>query len=155
DTGTIEAMRDHYATLLASATASPDTPISELAMVTPEELEQLDASGQGPVDEMVSDAVAAMIERQAALTPDAVAVRDGASSLTYAELSQRSSRLARTIAQRVGAGATIGIVMRPTVNLITALLAVLKSGNAYVPIDVATPKRRAVGMLADADVAFV
>ena len=87
---------------------------------------------------------------QARRAPDAVAVEDAAGRLTYAELDQRSDRLARRLAA-LGAGPEVpfGVLMDRSVDLVAALLAILKAGAVYVPLDPAYPARRLILMLKD------
>jgi amino acid adenylation domain-containing protein len=89
-------------------------------------------------------------ERQAALTPDAVAVVDGRERLTYRELDERAGRLARRL-QRLGVGpeVRVGLLAGRSHSTVAALLAVLKAGGAYVPLDPEYPRERLAFMLED------
>ena len=94
-----------------------------------------------------------LFEERAIQTPDATAVSDHGTSLSYGELGARSDRLAgRLRAQGVGPEVLVGLCVRRSPEAIVALLAVLKAGGAYVPIDPALPSARIAYMLADADV---
>ncbi|WP_312875025.1 non-ribosomal peptide synthase/polyketide synthase [Actinomadura litoris] len=97
-----------------------------------------------------------LFEAQAARTPDAVAVVFGDERLTYAELDARANRLARFLVGR-GAGpeASVGVCLERGADLLPALLAVLKAGAAYLPIDPDYPAERIAHMLADAAPAVV
>ena len=90
-------------------------------------------------------------EAQAARAPDAVAVIDEIDCMTYAELNGRANRLAREL-QALGArrGALVGIHLERSPEMLVAVLAVLKSGAAYVPLDPAFPQARLGIMLDDA-----
>ena len=92
-----------------------------------------------------------LFQAQAARTPDAVAVAGEDGSLTYAELNVAANRLARRLAA-AGAGPEqlVAVVMDRSAGLITALLAVLKTGAAYLPVDPAYPAPRIAFMLDDA-----
>ncbi len=106
-------------------------------------------SGTGAVVpvEPVPDRVAA----QAACTPDAVAVACGNDELTYADLDARANRLARLLGQAgVGPESVVAVVMERSVDLLVALLAVLKAGGAYLPVDVTYPAERVEYLFADA-----
>ena len=88
--------------------------------------------------------------------PDAVAVACGAVRLTYAELDGRASRLARVLAA-AGAGpeSVVGVLMERSAALVVAVLAVLKAGAAYLPVDPGVPAERTGCMLADAGARLV
>ncbi len=95
-------------------------------------------------------------ERQVAATPDAPAVSDDETTLTYAELNAAVNRLARLLAAR-GAGPEnlVAVLMRRSAELLVAYLAVLKAGAAYVPVELDNPRGRIAHMMADARPALV
>ncbi|MEV0135447.1 amino acid adenylation domain-containing protein [Dactylosporangium sp. NPDC050688] len=89
-----------------------------------------------------------LFERQAARTPDAVAVLQGAERLTYAQLDAAAGRLARRLAAAgVGPGDFVALHLSRTVQTVVALLGVLKAGAAYAPVDPAQPVERIRGLL--------
>ncbi|MFB9441887.1 amino acid adenylation domain-containing protein [Dactylosporangium vinaceum] len=89
-----------------------------------------------------------LVERQAARTPDATAVLQGAERLTYAELDAAADRLARRLAaEGVGPGDFVALHLGRSVDTVVALLGVLKSGAAYAPIDAGQPVERIRGLL--------
>ena len=92
-----------------------------------------------------------LIEAQAARTPNAVALVFQRQELTYAELNERANRLAHHLI-RLGSGPEllIGVALQRTPDLLIALLAVLKAGAAYVPLDPKYPHARLSWMFADA-----
>ncbi|MGH8212699.1 MAG: amino acid adenylation domain-containing protein [Rhodanobacteraceae bacterium] len=98
----------------------------------------------------------ACVERQARLAPDSVAVKCGAESLTYRELNGRANRLAHRL-RSLGAGpdSLVGIGLERSPAMVVGLLAILKAGAAYLPLDLAYPRDRLEFMLADADVGIV
>ncbi|CCD96147.1 putative Non-ribosomal peptide synthase:Amino acid adenylation (modular protein) [Bradyrhizobium sp. ORS 375] len=90
------------------------------------------------------------IEAQAARTPDAVAIVCGASRMNYAELNARANRLARRLrAHGIGPDVVVGVALDRTPTMLVALLAVLKAGGAYLPLDPDYPADRLVHMLRD------
>ncbi|WP_317986119.1 AMP-binding protein, partial [Streptomyces sp. 5-10] len=88
--------------------------------------------------------------------PEARAVSLGADGLTYGELNERANRLARLLVESgAGPGRFVGLVLPRSVDLVVALLAVVKSGAAYVPIDPAYPADRIAYTISDVDLALV
>ncbi|MGW7520518.1 amino acid adenylation domain-containing protein [Streptomyces sp. NPDC054796] len=97
-----------------------------------------------------------VFERQARLTPEATAVRGPHSAVTYRELDQRANALAHRL-RHLGAqpGAVVAVVMERSVEFVLAVLAVAKSGAAFLLADVTCPRERLRAMLVDADVRLV
>jgi len=96
------------------------------------------------------------VSRQAARTPDEIAIVAKGTSLTYRELEARANRFGNLLRSRgVGAGTLIGVGLSRGPDLIPALLGVLKTGAAYVPLDPGFPRDRLHYMAEDADVRFV
>lgn len=106
---------------------------------------------------MMPDAnVVALFEQQVITTPDAVAVRDGDTVITYAALNARANQLAHFLAQRgVGAETIVGVCLEHSAETIVTLLGILKTGGAYLPLDPAYPAARLEYMLDDAGVQMV
>ncbi|HET6709324.1 amino acid adenylation domain-containing protein [Amycolatopsis sp.] len=160
--GAAEAVRiaDLLVRVLAEITADPHRPVGSLAAVTPAELAQarLDGDPAALPAETVGDLFAAQVTR----SPDAPALlfadtaRNRVESLTYAELNARANRLARVLLEagiRPGQPVAIALPRSPAVPV--ALLAVLKAGAAYLPVDPGYPAARIEAMLADAAPALV
>jgi amino acid adenylation domain-containing protein len=92
-----------------------------------------------------------LVAHQAAVTPSALAVRDGKQQVSFLELEQRSNRLARHLQELgVGAETPVGLYFERSIDFVTAALAVLKAGGAYVPLDAAYPPGRIDAILKDA-----
>ncbi|MET8910621.1 amino acid adenylation domain-containing protein [Micromonospora sp. NPDC004551] len=107
--------------------------------------------GPAPVD-----CLHRMVAAQAARTPDAEAVRHGDRALTYRELDEAANRLARLLLRRgVTRADRVGVCLPRTPELVVALLAVLRAGAAYVPLDPAYPPARVAFMTADSGVRLV
>jgi len=106
-----------------------------------------------PPDAVVTDLVAVQSQLRAGQVALTAA---GGEQLTYAELAQRSGRLAAYLAARgAGPGTRVGVYLERSGDLLVTLLAVLRAGAAYVPLDPAYPAARISYMLADADVAVL
>jgi amino acid adenylation domain-containing protein len=148
----ITRMLGHLATLLDGLAAQPDGALAALPLLTPAEEAALRLAGQpAPVEFDDSRCVHHLVEEQVARNPLALAVADEARQLTYAELNTRAMRLARHLhLLGTGPGTHVGVCLEPSVDLVVALLAVLKSGAAYVPFDPAYPRERLEFLIKDA-----
>jgi amino acid adenylation domain-containing protein len=97
-----------------------------------------------------------LFERQVERAPDAIAVRCGAERLTYGQLNTRANRLAKYLVRRgAGRDTLVGVAMRRSPRLVSALLGVWKAGAAYVPLDPSYPQERLEFMQRDAEVAVL
>ncbi len=151
DASTAQRLITRYRGLLHAAFAAPDTAIAMLDDVPASERAQLQAWNDTRRDYPREGGVPALIAAQARATPDRVAIRQGDSVLTYAQLDASANRLAHALRAR---GATrdmrVGLMLERTPDLVTSLLAVLKTGAAYVPLDPAFPQERLRYMAEDA-----
>jgi amino acid adenylation domain-containing protein len=152
DEGTARRMAGHLERVLALLAADPDSRLSAVELLGEAErrlvLEEWnDTERAASPDGLLHGLIAA----QAARTPDAVALVFGDESLTYRELDARANRLARHLV-RLGAGpeARVGVCLPRGPDMGVALLAVLKAGAAYLPLDPAYPAARLAYMLEDA-----
>ncbi|MFL6233160.1 MAG: amino acid adenylation domain-containing protein, partial [Thermoanaerobaculia bacterium] len=151
---TVERLLGHLKSVLLAFAADPGQRLEEIGILTPEELQQLQgwsATGvrYGEADLLLHQ----IIERRAASQPDAVAVVFGEASLTYRELDARADRLAHRL-RRLGVGPEVlaGVCAERSLEMVVALLAVLKAGGGYVPLDPGYPADRLAYMLADSRV---
>jgi amino acid adenylation domain-containing protein len=151
DHARMEQMARHYVKLLDEIVAAPDTPLHTMDMLTQDEqwvlLRDLNSTAQPLADGTLLHA----FEEQAALCPEAAAVLCGTITVSYRELNERANELAHDLISRgIGPEDLVAILMEPSPHMITALLGVLKSGAAYLPIDHETPRSRLEYMIADA-----
>lgn len=151
DRSTVESFAARYAAFLRAATASPDLPVSRIDLLTPPEHARLAAAARATERPLPASSLPELFARRVAAAPGAVAIVDGGTRLGYAELDERSDRLAAYLVSR-GAGpeTVVALVMPPSADLVTAVLAVQKVGAAYLPIDPRQPEARVARMLADA-----
>ena len=154
DGSTAERMLDQLRTLLRRAAAAPEARLSTLSLLDEAQHRQLVHDwGTGPAAPPAADGetLHALFARQAARTPEAEALVFRGEALTYAELEARANRLAHHLRRHgVGPEARVGICLERTPELIVALLAVLKAGGAYLPLDPAYPEERLGWVLRDA-----
>ncbi|MEU4445435.1 amino acid adenylation domain-containing protein [Actinosynnema sp. NPDC050801] len=147
----VARLAGHFRTLLGDLTARPSARLSELTLLDAAERAQvLDVFGAQPLDPDVHDTLPGLFERQAELTPDAIAVNRGSKRLTYAELNRRANRLAHRLRELgVGSETLVAICAARDVEMVVSTLAVLKAGGAYVPLDPTNPAERLKYVLGD------
>jgi amino acid adenylation domain-containing protein/non-ribosomal peptide synthase protein (TIGR01720 family) len=150
DATTIERFAHHLRVLLAAVAAAPDQPLATVDLVDARERATLLGEWRGGDLAGPHPPVTEVFAAQAASTPDAVAVVCGGQSRTFAELDADANRLANWLRAN-GAGPEQHVALRlpRSVDFVVALLAVLKSGAAYVPVDRALPADRVEFLLAD------
>ena len=150
DAETIDRLIGHLSTLLDAIARDPTQRLSELPMLTEPERRQF-AAWNSTSREYDRRCLQELFAERAARTPHAVAVVDRDRRLTYAELDRASNRLAHALQARgVIPGALVGVCLERSVDLVAALLATLKAGAAYLPIEPTYPPQRQELMLADA-----
>ena len=152
DADAADAMLRQYRTLLEGMAADLDAPLSRLPLVPPEERAALVATGRAARSFPVAERIHERFARRAAERPDAPAVTFGGTTLSYGELDARANRLAhRLIALGVGPETRVGIALERSAELVVAILAVLKAGGGYVPVDPAYPVERIAFVLEDSE----
>lgn len=147
----IEQMARNYKRLVDAAIARPNLPLCLLEMLETTEEHQILLEWNNTQREYTAqDALHTAFETQAARTPEAPAVICGSESLSYRGLNERANRLARYLT-RLGIGPEnrVGICLERGTEMIEAMLAVLKAGAAYVPLDPKYPAERLTYMLED------
>jgi amino acid adenylation domain-containing protein len=158
DQTTIDRLIRHYRTLLLAAVADPGQRVSELPLLTEEERrESLVEWNRTEVDyEGAAAPLQILFERQVERTPEAVALECEGEQLTYAELNRRADRLARLLRGKgVGPDSVVGLLVERSAGMVVSLLAVLKAGGAYLPLDVQHPAERLRFMLEDASASLL
>ncbi|MCP4657474.1 MAG: AMP-binding protein, partial [bacterium] len=161
DDVTIRRLAAHFAALLAAVARDPARPVAEVALVSASEHHQLCREWNGGWTGGRSDAPLgwAIDERFSAWAghaPDAVAVTSGREVVSYGELDRRVDRVARRLkALGVGPEVRVGLCVERSVALPVAVLGVVRSGGAYLPLDPAYPEDRLVTMYEDAGAALL
>jgi amino acid adenylation domain-containing protein len=155
DAETIRRWMRELASLAKTVVSNPELALGKISLLSEQDQAaylELNAS----FVEMPGLAVHQLVERQAAERPDAVALRFGALQLSYAELNTQANRIARVLQQKsVKPGDAVGVCMTRSIALVPTLLAILKAGAAYVPLDPTFPASRLQAMVDDAEVAVV
>ena len=149
---TVAEMASHFETLLEHLVAQPEAAISELSLLSGEEIESIKLRNDAAeLDMGPFVGVARRIEQQAALRPRATAVACSGKTLDYETLNARANRLARHLRKSgVEPGALVALCLERSIDMAVAVLAVWKAGAAYVPIDPSHPEDRVDYMLEDA-----
>src|SRR5437868_12458913 len=148
---TVERLVRHLEVLLRALVESPERPIAELPLLTAAEHQLLMDWNATSIDYPRQRCLHELIEEQVARTPEAVAVVYEDQSLTFSELDRRANQLAHHLrALGVGPEVRVGVCLERSLELVVALLGVLKAGVAYVPLDPGYPADRLAYMLADA-----
>src|SRR5262249_6307158 len=155
---TIGRMVSHFLTLLEDAVDHPDKRLSALDLMSVEECGQLahtwnnawnDTQSIYPQDRLVHELFELQVERR----PEAVAVVYESEEITYSELNRRAGETARRL-QSVGIGpeTLVGVALQRSIEMVVALLGILKAGGAFVTFDLTYPKERLAFLFADTGV---
>jgi amino acid adenylation domain-containing protein len=157
DSDRIERMAGHLHTLLQSIVADPDRSISEFALLNESERAEIFENCNGAEFKKTEERfVHRLFEAQAERTPEAAAIVSEGESWTYRDLNSRANQIARILQKHgVGPETLVGICMERAPELMIALLAILKTGGTYVPLDPDLPQSRLDFMLRDAGCAVV
>ncbi|WP_225732267.1 MULTISPECIES: non-ribosomal peptide synthetase [unclassified Nocardia] len=157
DRVTIDRFIGHFHQLLASVGAGPEQPLSTLSIMSDAEIRRLTQDWNDTTEPLPSPAtVPAIFAEQVRRRPHATALISGENSLTYTELDIRSNQLAHRL-RTLGAGpeTVVGVCLPRSIELITALLAIVKTGAAYLPIDPEYPEERQRFLRTDGETQFV
>src|SRR5882724_3824140 len=151
DGETIERILGHYATLLESIVAHPDSRVADLPLLTNAQRRQVliewnTTQAEFPNQETIHQ----LFQEQATRAPHDPAVVFGRELLTFGELNARANQLAQHLRRRgVGPEVRVAICVERSVEMLLGLLGILKAGGAYVPLEPAYPAERLAFILAD------
>jgi non-ribosomal peptide synthetase component F len=153
---TIARIAGYFETLLTSIVANPDQPVARLEMISPAEREYLFEHWKAPAGDFPAISVPEVFERQAQLTPDAVALTWRDEQISFAELDRRANQMAHFLRrQGITPEVCVGVCLERSPDLAVALLGVMKSGGVYLPFDPTSPEERRAFMLGDAQAPLV
>lgn len=152
----LTVLQERFVRFLAELAADPAATVDEVALLTPDERERVLDGWNDTAHEVPETTLPELFAARAARTPGHEALVYEGTSLTYAELDARAERLAGALTAR-GAGPErfVAVAVERSAELVVALLAVLKSGAAYVPVDPGYPADRIAHILRDAGAMLV
>ncbi|TSC22976.1 non-ribosomal peptide synthetase/type I polyketide synthase [Corallococcus sp. Z5C101001] len=153
----ISQLGEHFVTLLREAVRDPEQPVAALPLLSEAEQTRLLTWAQGPAeDRTFAECLHHPFEAQAERTPDAPALVFQGRTLRYQTLNAEANRLAHhLLSLGVGPGDLVGLCLQRSFELIIAVLATLKAGAAYVPLDPSYPKARLEFMARDAGLKWI
>jgi amino acid adenylation domain-containing protein len=157
DGSTMRRWLNSLETLLSGVVAEPGLRLSDLPLLNPAERAQLlvewcDTGTAYPSNRPIHE----LFEEQAARTPEGVAVVFGADRLSYRDLDLRATRLASRLRNLgVGPEVAVALCLERSTEMVVGLLAVLKAGGYYVPLDLQAPPRRLASLIEDAGAAVL
>ncbi|WP_227982635.1 non-ribosomal peptide synthase/polyketide synthase [Nocardia spumae] len=151
DDRTVRHVGERLLSVLRTVVADPAAVVGDIDLLLPGEGAETSCAAGLPGADPARTTVLDLVGTQIRDRPDDVAVRAGAESLTYAELSRRADALARLLISRgVGPGSVVAVGLDRSVRMPIALLAVLRAGAAYLPLDPSYPRARLEFVVADA-----
>ncbi|WP_190140397.1 non-ribosomal peptide synthetase, partial [Streptomyces longispororuber] len=149
------AVADRLAHVLRQIADDPATTVARLDLLTPAERADL-LTGHDDTAPVAADTLPGLFARHAAAAPDAVTLAYGTESWTYAQVEARANRMARELLRRgVTAETVVAVSLRRSPDLVATLLAVMKAGGTYLPVDPAYPPDRIAYLLADSGALLV
>lgn len=153
---TIARMKDHYINLVETLLENPDTPLSHASVHTKKQLDTLLNKWVGPSIELPAMGIHHLFEEQAARVPHDIALVEGDRELTYSELNKKANQLAFFLVNRgLKRSSLAGLCTSRSLNMVISMLAVLKAGAAYVPLDPGFPAERLNFIVADSGIDFL
>jgi amino acid adenylation domain-containing protein len=156
EANSINRMLGHLQILLADIAAHPDKSISELSILTSAEQEKILRDWNDTAANYPHICVHELFTAQVAKTPDAVAVVAGSQQLTYKQLDEKANQLAHYLSSLgVGKEVLVGIYCDRSLSMIISILATIKAGGAYIPLDPTFPQERLEFMLADSQISVL
>ncbi|MBW8687204.1 non-ribosomal peptide synthetase [Chitinophaga rhizophila] len=154
---TIHKLLDHFVSLMRMLTVNTDVAISRVSFLETSELDRL-LYVLNPAIKSAPEAISigSLIDQQAAVTPDLIALSCDNQSISYRELVSRSTDLAAHLLRKgLQCGELVGIYTSRSIDMVVGMLGILKAGGAYVPLDPEYPQQRNLYYLADSQARFL
>lgn len=143
DATTVRRLLDQLQLIVTDGLQCPSRHLSKLNMLTPEERESFAAKNHMPAKFRSAQCIHELFEEQCARQPDAIAVAQGDTQITYAELNRRANGLAHHLRNLgISPEKLVGLCVERSIDMVVGLLGIMKAGGAYVPIDPSWPRER-------------
>ncbi|PAU49196.1 non-ribosomal peptide synthetase [Streptomyces albireticuli] len=156
DRATVERLADRLRLLVAAVADAPGLPVSQVDVLTADERRRVLDDFNATTREVTEATLPALFAAQVTDRPDAVAVVERSRSVSYAGLDARADRIARLLAARgIGAESVVGVAVPRSVDMVATVLAVLRLGAAFLPLDLVHPADRLSYMVEDSGAALV
>ena len=157
ESSTIKRMLQHFERLLNAVVENPDLALANIPLMSPEERQQVVVEWNRTAADYPKDlTIPSAFERQVERTPDATALSFAGTKWTYRQLNDAANRLAQRLLENgTGASSLVGVFLERSAEMVMALLGVLKTGAAYVPLDPAYPIERLKFLVDDAGLASI
>lgn len=156
DATTISQFINNYQTLLENILANPEQRICELSLLTPAEQEQLLFNFNQTSAEYKNLSLNQVFEQQVELTPDSIALIHESEKVTYSQLNHQANQLANYLQKHgVTKETLVGICLERSIDMVVGILAILKAGGTYIPLDPSYPVERLNFMLLDSQVSIL
>jgi len=153
---TIIRLKDNLLILINNLVENPDTVIESVPMISEEEKTMIDTVNNTFADFSEDKTIIQLFEEMALLNPEQTAIIFDEGELTYSELNLKAIHLAGVLqTYNIGVGDFVGLLLKRSPELIICLLAILKTGAAYVPLNLTDPDNRIMSIINAADIKFV
>ncbi|HEX8889429.1 MAG TPA: amino acid adenylation domain-containing protein, partial [Pyrinomonadaceae bacterium] len=153
---TIERLASHFEQLLQAIVRQPEQRLSALPLLSEAEEQQLLRAWNSASESFATHCLQDLFAEQVRLQPERIALSSGSEQLSYSELDERANQLAHHL-QSLGLGpdSLVGVCLERSMELMVAILAVVKAGAAYLPLEPTAPTQRLAFILEDAEVKLV
>jgi len=153
---TIARFQNHFRVILECLVSQIDKPVTKISLISPVEMEMIEKVNDTVTDYPGNKTIIEIFQRIAAKHPDKVALSFKGQSITYKELNERANQLGRSLREQgVKANVPVGIFADKSFEMIIGIIAVLKAGGCYTPIDPEYPQQRINFIIKDAGIKII
>jgi amino acid adenylation domain-containing protein len=153
---TISRLKTYFLNLLNNLSENPESLIGSLTMISEEEKSMIASVNETQADYSRDATMIMLFEERSALDPESIALISDTGEITYSELNAKANRLAGVLRQHnIGKGDYIGILLRRSPEMIISLLAIYKTGAAYIPLNLTDPANRILSIIETAKIKVI